>query len=106
MLHGVLARGTTPTHDFELPYPQEFIKDARITYVQNREAVITKTLEECRFENNVLSIDLTQEETLLFMPNKIVNIETRVQIFDGRVVLSEEPIRLRVIDTINSEVFD
>jgi hypothetical protein len=106
MLQGIIVRGTTPTHDFELPYPKELIKDVRVSYVQNKQEIITKTLEECRMVGNILSTDLTQEETFLFFPRWKVDIEIKIQLFDKKVVRSEEAIELRVVDTINKEVFD
>ena len=105
MLQGTVVRGTTPTHDFELSYPAEFVKDVRVSYGQDNQSVITKTLTECRLEDNVLSIDLTQEETFLFSPSKRIAIEIRVQLIDGTVIRNEDPIELRVIDTLNEEVF-
>ena len=106
MLQGAIVRGTTPTHDFELPYTKELVKDVRVSYVQNNQEIITKTLDECRLVGNVLSTDLTQEETFLFVPRWRVEIEIKIQLFDKRVVRSEEAIELRVVDTVNKEVFD
>lgn len=106
MLQGTIIRGTTPKHEFELSYPQEFVKDVRVSYGQNNQSVLTKTLAECKLMGNVLSIDLTQEETFLFSPEKRVAIEIRVQLIDGAVIRNEEPIELRVLDTLNGEVFE
>ena len=105
MLQGAIIRGTTPTHDFELPYVKELIKDVRVSYVQNNREIVTKKLDECSLVGNVLSIDLTQEETFLFLPRWKVEIEIRIQMFDNKVVRSEDAIELRVIDTTNQEVF-
>lgn len=111
MLQGVIIRGTTPVHDFELPYPKELIKDLRITYGQNNRAVVTKSLKDCVVSaidnsiNSKLSTQLTQEETLMFLPQKNVSIEMRVWMTDNNVIRNEEAIELRVVDTINEEVF-
>jgi hypothetical protein len=32
MLQGIIIRGTTPTHEFDLPYPETEIADLRVTY--------------------------------------------------------------------------
>jgi hypothetical protein len=42
MIQGIIIRGTTPQHDFELPYTLDLIKDLRITYAQNGTAIFTK----------------------------------------------------------------
>ena len=106
MLDGFVIRGTTPTHDFDLPYPAELINDIRITYSQGGHSVFTKTKSSCKIEGQVATISLTQSETLLFTPRKTVDIQIRIQLFDKRVVQNEAPITLRVIDTADEEVFE
>jgi hypothetical protein len=32
MIDGIVIRGTTPIHEFEIPYPIEIVKNIRITY--------------------------------------------------------------------------
>jgi hypothetical protein len=49
---------------------------------------------------------LIQEETFLFVPNKHLNIEIRIKLINGKVVRTEEPIILRVIDSMSDEVID
>ena len=75
MLQGTIIRGTTPKHDFYLPYEKKFIKDLRITYGQNGKALFSKTLSECEFGENKVSVVLEQEETYLLNPNKKLYIE-------------------------------
>ena len=104
MLQGTIIRGTTPTHDFELPYPKDYIKDARITYGQNGREIFSKKLAQCKFTEGVLSVTLTQEDTFSFLPKGHVSIELRVQLADGGVIRNEEPIELRIVDSMNSEV--
>lgn len=106
MIHGIVIRGTTPKHDFELPYSKELIKDLRITYGQNKKALFTKTIEECQFSEGKVSVTLTQEETYLFNPNKKLYIEIRIQFFNDEIVRTEDPIILRVLDTMDEEVMD
>jgi hypothetical protein len=66
MLHGYIIRGTTPTHEFELPYPRALIEDVRVIYGQKGKALFTKTINDCVIEDNKISISLIQEETFLF----------------------------------------
>ena len=106
MIHGMVIRGTTPKHDFELPYAKEVIKDLRITYGQNQKALFTKRIEECQFGENKVSVTLTQEETYLFNPNKKLYIEIRIQFLNDEIVRTENPIILRVLDTMDEEVMD
>ena len=51
MLDGFVIRGTTPEHEFELPYSKEIISDIRITYGQGKKALFTKTLQDCQIRD-------------------------------------------------------
>lgn len=104
MLQGIIIRGTTPEHKFDIPYPQELIKDIRVTYGQRGSSLFTKTLKECTLGDEELKVPLTQEDTFKFVANRPVHIEIRILFTDGNVVRTEDPIRLRVIDTMDTEV--
>ena len=52
MVQGVVIRGSTPTHDIELPFPSDCIDDIRVTYGQKNKSVITKNMTDCIFSNN------------------------------------------------------
>lgn len=106
MIQGTVIRGTTPTHEFELPYPRELIEDIRVVYGQGGKAIFTKSGYQCTFSEGKLSVDLIQEETFLFSPLKKLEIEIRIKLTNGKVVRTEEPIVLRVIDTMSNEVID
>jgi hypothetical protein len=50
MLDGFVIRGTTPTHDFELPPKTKgLINNIRITYGQGGKPIFTKTEDSCQF---------------------------------------------------------
>lgn len=104
MLQGTVIRGTTPLHEFELPLPLEIIKDIRITYGQNNKVVFTKEKNDCKIEEGKLSVRLTQEDTFEFRPGKKLYIEIRIQTIDEQVIQTEEPVVLRVINTLDEEV--
>lgn len=106
MLQGTIIRGTTPRHEFELPYPLELVEDIRISYGQKKKAIFIKQMEECDIQEGIIAVTLTQEETLSFVPGKLVGIEIRIKLFDGQVVRSEEPICLRVLDTFDEEIME
>ena len=106
MLYGAVTRGTTPKHEFELPFPASFVKDLRITYSQKGNVIFSRTLDDCQLVDNILSIQLTQEDTFQLSHNKLLEIEIRALLIDGQVVSGGEPIKLKVIDTINNEVLE
>lgn len=104
MLQGIIIRGTTPEHEFELPYPLELIGDIRVIYGQGGRPTFTKTKEDCVLSEGKISVLLTQEETLSVLPSKPLDIEIRIKLTNGKVVRTEEPISLRVIGSMDNEV--
>lgn len=106
MLQGIVIRGTTPEHEFDLPYPEELISDIRIVYGQGNKALFTKTLDDCQIKEGKILVSLLQEETFLFSARKRLNIEIRIKLTSGKVVRTEDPIVLRVVDSMSEEVMD
>lgn len=104
MIQGIMIRGTTPKHDFSMPYSVDEVEDIRITYGQNNKTVLTKIKKDCSIEKDIISLRLTQQDTLSFIPNKNIYIEIRILLSNNQVVQTEEPIVLRVINTMNTEV--
>ena len=104
MLQGTIIRGTTPTHEFDLPYPVELVRNIRITYGQKNTPLFTKTTSDCSITEGKISVSLTEEETFSIVPGRELYIEIRIKLVDGKVVRSEEPIILRVVDTMDNEV--
>lgn len=50
--------------------------------------IVEKTLDDCSFGDNFISIVLTQEETLMFENRVKVSIQIRVRLKDGTVTKS------------------
>ena len=61
-----MIRGTTPTHQFILPFGVENIKSGRVIYSQDGQVILTKEISECALEEQTITIKLTQEETFKF----------------------------------------
>ena len=104
MLQGIVIRGTTPEHEFDLPYDKQLIQDVRVTYGQQGKEIFTKSLKDCSIGDKKISVSLTQEETFLFKPGKHLYIEIRIKLTNEKVVRTEDPIVLRVINSMNEEV--
>lgn len=71
-----MYRGTTPTHTFTLPFEANQLSEAYITYAQNNQTAIEKTLSDCTIDGNKLRVTLTQAETLGLMA--ISNTEIQI----------------------------
>lgn len=65
-----MRRGTTPTHNFTLPFDPPEGTEYRIVYAQGEdfeESILFElTTERCTIEGRKVSVKLKQEETLLF----------------------------------------
>ena len=63
-----MIRGTTPTHVFLVDISLENIDKLYVTYKQNKNTIVEKTLDDVEIDNDAktISVHLTQAETLLF----------------------------------------
>ena len=98
-----MRRGTTPTHEFELPFETNAIKKIIITYAQRDEIVLEKKTEDCKMDGTIVSVTLTQEETLRLDSSKHVKIQAKILLFNGKALVSNK-ITKAVSDVLNEEV--
>lgn len=81
--------GTTPTHTFELPFEGELVKKYEIIYSQRGEVLVCKTESDGKLEGNVITVQLSQEDTLKFDPNTLIDIQTKILTVDDKVITSD-----------------
>lgn len=74
-----MIRGTTPTLEFTLPFEVSNLSTAYITLAQNGRIVVEKCMDECKCGKDILSVQLTQEETLKLDCNYKVDIQIRAK---------------------------
>lgn len=84
-----IPQGGTPTHYYEIPFSASKLKDVEITYAQNDEVKVVKTIEDCTIRENEIITELTQEETFLFDKNYPVQIQLRLLDDNDKVHPSE-----------------
>lgn len=85
-----MKRGTTPTLTFGLPFPPSSLAVAYITFAQQGETVLEKTLDDCEQEDNYLKLALSQEDTLRLQDGGPgVRIQLRVRFYDGSAMASD-----------------
>ena len=84
-----MVRGTTPTLEFTLPFSTELLAEAYVTLSQNKRVVIDKPLEELERNGNTLSVQLTQEETLLLDCAYKTEIQVRTRTSEGEALASD-----------------
>lgn len=83
-----MYRGTTPTHVFRTDANLEEASVLFISYKQNGKVVLEKSLEEVSIQKDIVIVNLTQTETLLFQEG-IVTIQIRAKFPDGSAIASK-----------------
>lgn len=84
-----MIRGTTPLFEFTLPFDTSMLAEAWVTLSQLGQEKVTKTLAECTTAGEVLSVRLTQEETLKFDASIETEIQLRVRTAMGEALASD-----------------
>ena len=97
-----MYRGTTPTHTFTLPFDAALVEKLRITYAQAGREILVKSDGDLSIEGNVVTVQLTQEETLAFRCNREVEMQIAARTPDGDVIKSTI-LRTKVARCLNSE---
>ena len=100
-----MIQGTTPTHRFTIPMDASDVQKVRVTYGQSHKVVLTKENEDCRVEGNVVSVKLSQEDTLLFDEFSPVQIQLRV-LTTGGDALASDLIRVPCGIVLDKEVLE
>ena len=85
-----MIRGTTPVLEFTLPFDTDLLEEAYVTISQRGTVVIEKSIDKCTLEHNMLSVKLSQEETLelIAQRNLRAEIQLRVLTRDGEALAS------------------
>lgn len=80
---------TTPIHRFNLPFSTSEITKLVIAYNQGGCNILEKTEDDCTLTENTVSVQLTQEETLLFNYHYDVEIQIKVLTTDNNALASK-----------------
>lgn len=97
-----MYRGTTATNTFTLPFYMEIadLSAVYVSYSQNGKVVVEKALNDLSIstkENLIITVSLTQEDTLKFSEGK-VKIQIRLKTTTGAAMASD------VITTYANEI--
>lgn len=84
----IITRGTTPAFSFTLPFAAEQVKSLFLTFCQGNKRILEKSLEDCRKDDCVVCVTLTQTETFLFDEKQNVNLQLRLTDSDGNAFAS------------------
>ncbi|MBS4899845.1 hypothetical protein ACMZ8M_02175 [Gardnerella pickettii] len=82
-----MYRGTTPTNVFRTDVDLENASVLFVSYKQNGKVVLEKSLEDVSIKKTLVTVNLTQKETLLFQDG-IVTIQIRAKFPDNTAIAS------------------
>lgn len=82
-----MYRGTTPTNAFRTDVDLENASVLFVSYKQNGKVVLEKSLEDVSVKKTLVTVNLTQKETLLFQDG-IVTIQIRAKFPDNTAIAS------------------
>ena len=82
-----MYRGTTPTNVFRTDVNLENASVLFVSYKQNGKVVLEKSLEDVSIKKTLVTVNLTQKETLLFQDG-IVTIQIRAKFPDNTAIAS------------------
>lgn len=81
--------GTTPELTFNLPFDTSIIKNLYITFKdRNKSTVLEKTETDCTMNNNSITVELSQEETLQFEKRTKVRVQLRIKTTNDKALKS------------------
>lgn len=98
--------GSTPTYTFTLPTAMEDVAEVKVTFAQGSVAV-SKKLADCQMAENILTLKLSQEDTLSFCEG-VVEIQIKVLISKGddMNVLVSDPMYDQATRCLDEEVLE
>lgn len=83
-----MRRGTTPTHIFHVPVDLTSAVEAYITYKQDGQVKVEKSINDMTITEDQITVELTQTETLAFSTIGDVQIQCRARLLDESALAS------------------
>lgn len=80
-----MYRGTTPTIGFQLPFECSYIDVLNIAFAQNNKVVFEKTLNDCKLDGRIITVWLTENDTLALNDRKELEIQLRAAIGNNKI---------------------
>lgn len=98
----LIYQGSTPTHQYTIPYPKDAVSEVLITYAQNDKIVVEKTGESVTVSDYAVQTELTQTDTLKFLTQDPVAIQLKIKFTTGKV-LPSDILYAPVMEVLNRE---
>ena len=80
-----MGRGTTKKHTFTVPYDTSLIQTIRVVYAQGGDIIFKKSGNDVQLNGNVVTVNLSQQDTFKFSHKLPVEIQLRSLLKSGDV---------------------
>lgn len=85
MLNVSFPIGGTPECEFKIPFTEAEISDFIVSFSQKGKVIVRKRKEDCVVEDNHITVPFSQEESLEFDYNSIIEMQIKVKVSNGKV---------------------
>lgn len=92
-----MFRGTTPKLIFNLSFDARLLDEFYVTFSQNDEMVVEKTKADCIVDENGITVNLSQQDTLAFSISQVY-VQIRGKI--GEEAITHKPISISIYDIL------
>lgn len=80
-----MRRGTTPILGFQLPFECSHLRVVNIAFAQGDKVIFEKTLNDCELMGRIITVKLSESETLSLNDRKELEIQLRVAIGNDKL---------------------
>lgn len=84
-----MFRGTTPTLEFVLPFNTDLLENILMTVAQKNVPIINKTIADATLSENIVTIQLSQADTLKLNDKYDAHVQLRVKTKNDEVMASD-----------------
>lgn len=95
-----MTRGTSPKIHFIVPVTEDLIKELYVTFSQLGKELFTISKSECTFKGNDVSVNLTQEQTLMFKAGIDGQMQIRLHLIQDDYVIASCINEFPVLDVL------
>lgn len=101
----MLPTGCTCENTFTMPYSKDEVQALVVTYAnaKTQQIILEKELSDCEFSDGLIHVYLSQEDTLKFDDDIMVEIQIKVKLINNLVTKSK-PIKEWTDKVLNREV--
>ena len=99
-----MIKGTTQGYSFTIPFDASEVKSVIVSFGQNDIETLCKKTEDCIIEGHLVTVRLSQQDTLAFEEGCYLQAQLRILKTDGEAVSTKTMVLDDVYKSLNDEV--